>query len=91
MKSNDLEFYYFMRYGKIPQRFINPDAVVKSDTCEFRQRKPIGLLKSCVSGSALLFWFILFLYLFFYAIQVDPGFVEDQNNIYQFTANLTKS
>eukprot|EP00093_Oithona_nana_P010382 10382.XXX_377046_376684_1 [CDS] Oithona nana genome sequencing. len=34
MKRNDLEFYYFMRYGKIPLRFTNPEAVVESENCE---------------------------------------------------------
>ena len=79
MKSNDLEFYYFMRYGKVPLRFTNPEAVVESDNCEYKQRKSIKILKALVAGFALLFFTILFLIMFISALKVDPDFVNQAN------------
>ena len=79
MKSNDLEFYYFMRYGKVPLRFINPEAVVESDNCEYKQRKSINILKAFVAGFALLFFTVLFLIMFISALKVDPDFVNHLN------------
>ena len=76
MKRNDLEFYYFMRYGKIPLRFTNPEAVFDSDQCEFKNRTTIKILKAIIGGFALLFFTTLLLILFISALKVDPNFVH---------------
>ena len=86
MKRNDLEFYYFMRYGKIPLRFTNPEAVVESENCEFKNRTGIKVLKAIIGGLALLFFTALFLIMFISVLKVDPDFVHQGSSN---SSNLT--
>ena len=86
MKRKDLEFYYFMRYGKIPLRFTNPEAVVESENCEFKNRTGIKVLKAIIGGLALLFFTALFLIMFISVLKVDPDFVHQGSSN---SSNLT--
>lgn len=58
-QEDDLEFYYFMRYGKIPKRVLHPDLVKPESTSLFSMNG----LKAFSAFIAIFFFFALFVLL----------------------------
>lgn len=68
--ENDLEFYYFRRYGKIPNGIKNPEMRVDRDA--LNQKCTIfNVLKAFTAGFGLLLFTVVFVFLAFVGFDVE--------------------